>query len=85
MTFAGEMLLSERTDDVLHVVFAARNLQGEPVLNPTETSALAVQWVSLNELDTLNLYPNVGKTIQQWFDSAIDLGYIGQIEQQYFE
>ena len=85
MTFAGEMLLSERTDDVLHVVFAARNLQGEPVLNPTETSALAVQWVSLNELDTLNLYPNVGKTIQQWLDSAIDLGYIGRIEQQYFE
>ena len=84
MTFAGEMLLSERTDDVLHVVFAARNLQGEPILNPAETSALAVQWVSLNELNTLNLYPNVGKIIQQWLDSAIDLGYIGRIEQQYF-
>lgn len=84
MAFAGEMLLSERADDVLHIVFAAHELQGEPTLNPAETTALAVRWILVGELDKLNLYPNVGKTIQQWFDSAIDLGYIGRIEQQYF-
>ncbi len=84
MAFAGEMLLSERADDVLHIVFATRYPQGEPVLNPAETTALAVRWIPIGEVDKLNLYPNVGTAIQQWFDSAIDLGYIGRIEQRYF-
>lgn len=84
MVFAGEMLLSERANDVLHIVFAARDRQGEPVLNPAETTALAVRWVPIQELYKLNLYPNVGKAIQQWFDSALSLGYIGRIEQRYF-
>ena len=84
MILAGEMLLSERADDVLHVVFVALNVQGEPVLNPAETSALAVEWMSIADLDKRNLYPNVGKTIQQWFDSITDLGYVGRIEQPYF-
>jgi len=84
MIFAGEMLLSERTDDVLHVVFATRDWQGEPILNPAETTALAVRWMPIGELNKLNLYPNVGKAIQHWFDSAMNLGYIGRIEQRYF-
>lgn len=84
MILAGEMLLSQRSNDVLHVVFAGRNLHGTPVLNPGETSALAVVWKSVRELDKLNLYPNVGANIQQWFNSAIDLGYVGRIRQPYF-
>ncbi|RIV27575.1 NUDIX hydrolase [Fibrisoma montanum] len=85
MVLAGEMLLSQRNDDVLHVVFAASNLQGEPVLNPAETSAIDLVWKPLDELDRLNLYPNVGLHIQRWFNSAIDLGYVGRIEQAYFD
>ncbi|WP_080237755.1 NUDIX hydrolase [Spirosoma rigui] len=84
MILAGEMLLSERNDDVLHVVFSARNLQGEPILNPDETTALDLDWVPVVGLDQLNLYPNVGDRIQSWFSSATYLGYIGRIQQQYF-
>jgi ADP-ribose pyrophosphatase YjhB (NUDIX family) len=84
MILAGEMLLSQRNDDVLHVVFAARNLQGEPTLNPAETSALEIVWKPISELDKLNLYPNIGTRIQPWFSSATYLGYVGRIEQQYF-
>ena len=84
MILAGEMLLTQRNDDVLHIVFAARNLQEEPILNPAETTALDVVWKTTDELNQLNLYPNVGKKIQEWFTSAMDLGYIGRIEQQYF-
>ncbi|QIP11835.1 NUDIX hydrolase [Spirosoma aureum] len=84
MILAGEMLLSERNDDVLHVVFAARNLQGEPVLNPAETTALELVWKPIAELEQLNLYPNIGKKIRPWFSSATYLGYVGRIEQQYF-
>ncbi|WP_020596362.1 NUDIX domain-containing protein [Spirosoma panaciterrae] len=84
MILAGEMLLSQRNDDVLHVVFAGRNLQGIPVLNPIETTALELVWKPVSELHGLNLYPNVGKQLQAWFESAVDLGYVGRIEQQYF-
>lgn len=84
MVLAGEMLLSERANDVLHLVFATHNRQGEPVLNPAETTALAVEWIPVTELDTLNLYPNVGKAIQRWADSFTGLGYIGRIKQRYF-
>lgn len=85
MVLAGEMLLSQRSDDVLHIVFAASNLQGEPVLNPAETSAIEVVWKPLDELDRLHLYPNVGQHIQRWFTQATELGYVGRIEQAYFE
>ena len=84
MILAGEMLLSERSDGVLHVVFAARNLQGEPTLNPAETTALELVWVPIVGLDQLNLYPNIGAKIQPWFSSATYLGYVGRIAQQYF-
>ncbi|GAB3641944.1 NUDIX hydrolase [Spirosoma arcticum] len=84
MILAGEMLLSERSDDVLHVVFAARNLKGEPTLNPAETTALELVWVPVVGLDQLNLYPNVGAKIQPWFSTATYLGYVGRIAQQYF-
>ncbi|WP_420151437.1 NUDIX domain-containing protein [Spirosoma sp.] len=84
MILVGEMLLTQRNDDVLHVVFAARNLLGEPALNPAETTALELVWKPIQELDKVNLYPNVGARIQEWFETKLDLGYIGRIEQQYF-
>ncbi|CAN5678478.1 hypothetical protein BH09BAC4_BH09BAC4_15570 [soil metagenome] len=84
MILAGEMRLSQRNDDVLHIVFAARNLQGEPNLNPAETTALNLVWLPVADLDKLNLYPNIGAKIQPWFNSATYLGYVGRIEQQYF-
>jgi 8-oxo-dGTP pyrophosphatase MutT (NUDIX family) len=84
MILAGEMLLTERNDDVLHVVFAARNLQGTPALNPAETSALELVWKPIADLSQLNLYPNVGTRLLPWFSSATYLGYIGRIEQRYF-
>lgn len=84
MVLAGEMLLTERNDDVLHIVFAARNLQGNPKLNPAETTALELVWQPVPNLNRLNLYPNVGEKIQHWFNSATYPGYVGRIKQQYF-
>ncbi|GAB3987870.1 NUDIX domain-containing protein [Spirosoma daeguense] len=84
MVLAGEMLLSQRNDDVLHVIFAGRNIIGTPTLNPAETTALELAWKPVSELNTLNLYPNIGAKLQPWFNSATYLGYVGRIEQQYF-
>ena len=67
MVLAGEMLLNQRSDDVLHVIFAARDLTGTPTLNPDETTALDIVWKPVSELNELNLYPNVGANIQEWF------------------
>ncbi len=84
--FFGEMLLSKRADDVLHIVFWAKIQDGTPELNPAETSALALRWVPVDdELEKLNLYPNVGAEIYRVVHlTAAPLGYIGRIEQQYF-
>lgn len=84
--FFGEMLLDERKDDILHVVFQADIEDGTPVLNPAETSALSVQWISVEQLGGLNLYPNVGEQIIRYASlrTVMPLGYIGRIEQQYF-
>ncbi len=85
MILAGEMLLTQRNEDVLHVVFAVRTFTGTPALNSDETTALDIVWKPVNELEKLNLYPNIGVKLQPWFDSASYLGYIGRIEQQYFD
>lgn len=84
--FFGEMLLSERADDVLHIVFWAKIEGGTPELNPAETSALALRWVPVDdELEKMNLYPNVGAEIYRVVHlTAAPLGYIGRIEQRYF-
>lgn len=84
--FFGEMLLSEHKDDVLHVVFDADIQEGIPALNPAETSALGIQWIDVEKLTQLNLYPNVGDEIKRYalMQSAVPVGYIGRIEQQYF-
>ena len=84
MILAGEMLLTERNDDVLHVVFATRNLRGYPKLNSVETTAQELVWVPVVGVDQLNLYPNIGAKLQPWFTSATYLGYVGRIEQRYF-
>ncbi|AQG81761.1 NUDIX domain-containing protein [Spirosoma montaniterrae] len=84
--FFGEMLLSERKEDVLHVIFAADISEGTPVLNPAETSALAIEWINAERLERLNLYPNVGDHIKRFafLWSAAPIGYVGRIEQQHF-
>lgn len=84
MILAGEMLLTQRNDDVLHVVFEAHNLRGEPALNPDETTALELVWKPLAELNKLSMYPNIGAILQPWFSLGAHLGYVGRIEQQYF-
>ena len=60
----------------LHIFFEVKILQGTPKLNPLETSAEAFEWIALNELPELNIYPNIpfgspnvylGRIDQKWF------------------
>ncbi len=85
MILCGEVLLAETKNDVLHTVFQGEITAGTPALNPAETTALEMVWRPFSDLETLNLYPNVGKEIHRWFmDDFPEPGYIGTIQQQYF-
>jgi 8-oxo-dGTP diphosphatase len=89
IAFVGEVILpptngSEAKEDVLHVVFVCQLIGGIPRINPEETTALAVSWKPVSELDSLNLYPNVGRQIQRWLTAQTNLEYIGKIDQAFF-
>lgn len=89
MLLAGEVVRPESDPThvhkvVLHVVFAAEIVSGIPILNPQHTSALAIVWKPLSELDRLNMYPNVGRYIQQSMAMRSPLGYVGPIDQPFF-
>lgn len=81
----GEVITPESgKEDVLHIIFLAQLIGGIPQLNPAETTALAVAWKPIRELDSLNLYPNVGGQIQNLLASQNSPGYIGKINQAFF-
>lgn len=84
IAFAGEVITPESKEDVLHVVFRGELVSGLPVLNPEHTSALEVTWKPVEDLDSLNLYPNVGRQIQRMLLTRSTLEYIGPIDQPFF-
>ncbi|GAA4463722.1 NUDIX domain-containing protein [Nibrella saemangeumensis] len=84
IAFAGEVMVPTAKDDILHVVFTGEITVGDPGLNPEHTTALAVVWMPVSELDSLNMYPNVGRQIQRWLNTRNNLEYIGKINQQFF-
>lgn len=84
VAFAGEVISPEEKEDMLHLVFVGQLIGGLPRLNPEHTSALAVLWKPLEELDALNMYPNVGRQIQRWLLGQVNLEYVGKIDQRFF-
>ncbi|MCU0341705.1 MAG: NUDIX hydrolase [Spirosomaceae bacterium] len=76
----GEVLQSPKRPDVLHCVFTATIIGGLPMLNAQHTTAQEVVWKPINALPLLNLYPNIGQNI-----TMMKGGYLGQIEQPFFE
>ncbi len=83
--FCGAVSRSKQAEDVLHCVFYGEIFDGEPIIDPKHTSALAIEWISIDKLPSLNLYPNVGTELEAYFHSRNPvLHYIGKIEQPYF-
>lgn len=83
MILSGEVILPEQTEDVLHCVFRANVSMGIPVLNPAETSALEIVWRDISELNTVEMYPNVGYELQRVIMQESDYQYIGKVSQQW--
>jgi 8-oxo-dGTP pyrophosphatase MutT (NUDIX family) len=84
LLLTGEVILSQQKTDVLHCVFRAKIIQGIPILNPIETSSLEVLWKNIDELDQLEMYPNVGSDLQTRLYTSDKLSaYVGKILQRW--
>lgn len=84
MILVGEVYFEERKKHTLHLLFEGKITAGIPTLNPKETSALAVKWLDINDLDKVNLYPNLSKAIRDYLAGKLSNRYIGKIDQQWF-
>lgn len=80
----GEVHFSEQKKQTLHLLFDGKIIEGTPILNPKETSALAIKWLPIEELLEVNLYPNVSNKIQEYLAGKLANKYIGSIAQLWF-
>jgi ADP-ribose pyrophosphatase YjhB (NUDIX family) len=70
---------------VLHHVYLAKTWSGTMALNSKETSANAYEWVALEKLETIALYPNVATDIiQQLRETQPMVKYLGVIPQMWY-
>jgi 8-oxo-dGTP diphosphatase len=83
LLFVGEVHKNDK--DTLHCVFSAKIVSGTPELNSQETKAKEYTWQNIENLDSLNLYPNIGKEIQEKLLKNIDSNvFLGEISQPWY-
>jgi len=85
LAVCGEVLWTDLKRDTLHMVYASKITSGIPVLNPSETTALEIVWLSVDSLGTTLLYPNIGKNILSYLNGDGISPYVGTIDQPYLE
>ncbi len=83
LVLCGEVIGEDGRQDALHAVFMVHLIAGLPVLNPEHTSALEIAWLSMADLATRHLYPNVGQEIRAFIDGKLLTVYVGKIDQPY--
>lgn len=84
MITIGEVFFPEKKKHTLHAIFKGEIIEGEPTINPSETSALNIKWIDIQQLSNINLYPNISDSILKYLNNQLDNPYIGQINQQWF-
>ncbi len=84
LIMVGEVHAIEQKKQTFHFIFEGKIAKGTPILNPKETSAIAIKWLNINELLSLNLYPNISEKLLQYLAGNLDNKYIGKIVQQWF-
>jgi 8-oxo-dGTP diphosphatase len=76
--------IEEQMKQTLHLLFEGKITEGVPTLNPKETSALDIQWLSVNDLENINLYPKLTTQIKDYLAGKLQNKYIGKIDQPWF-
>jgi 8-oxo-dGTP diphosphatase len=87
-TIGRQMLLLEHIKDqsvTLHLIFEAKITKNKPTINAQHTTAMAVVWLPLSQLSSVNLYPNVAKALYAKInDTDTKPLYLGVVNLQWF-
>jgi 8-oxo-dGTP diphosphatase len=84
LMMVGEVHFPDPQKQTIHFVFEGRIVEGTPILNPQHTSALAIKWLGIEELSTINLYPNITKSLKEYLSGNLSDKYIGKLDQTWF-
>ncbi|WP_337045117.1 NUDIX domain-containing protein [Emticicia sp. 17c] len=84
LIMVGEVHFPEHHKQTIHFIFEGKITEGIPVLNPVHTSALAVEWIKIADLDKVHLYPNVSEHIKAYLAGNLPDVYIGKLNQLWF-
>ena len=64
LLMVGDILPSENREPSVHILFEGKIISGIPELQPEQTTALELVWVSISEITKINMYPNVSEALQ---------------------
>jgi 8-oxo-dGTP diphosphatase len=84
LLFTAEIAQKSREIDTLHMVFECQIIEFEPILNPSETSAIELNWIEIDLLDQINMYPNLGLELKNKFHKREKRIFLGKINQPWF-
>lgn len=84
LMMVGEVHFPEPQKQTIHFIFEGKITEGTPALNPEHTSALAIRWLSIEELATVNLYPNISKKLKEYLSGNLSDKYVGKLDQNWF-
>ena len=84
LMMVGEVHFPEPQKQTIHFIFEGFITEGTPTLNPEHTSSLAIRWLSIEELETVNLYPNITKSLKEYLSGVLIDKYIGKLDQTWF-
>lgn len=81
----AETVLKKDNSVVLHTIFTAKIMKGIPTVNKLHTTAATHEWLPLAQLHEINLYPHVGKKLQElFFKPVYSAVFIPSISQPWF-
>lgn len=77
---------AKQQESVLHSIYSAKILKGLPKINPEQTTALEICWLTIEELQKVNLYPNTAAVIRKCLSAETTHFpvYLSSIEQPWF-
>lgn len=80
LSFIAEVKVKSK--ETVHFIYSGSIIgNGEPKLNPKETTAKGISWLPLLEIEKFNLYPNIGSYINQ---KQPQTQFLGLIDQKWF-
>lgn len=82
LRFVGEMQAQENIGQTLHLIFQVSILSGQPCLNSEETSAASFQWVDMDSISKVALYPDLSPAQWRECQSCGGAQYLGNVMQR---